>query len=116
MSHGIVARKKYLLGDVYPGQDLCWCKISIGANAIAVTRFDGTRVRQTRFVDDESEVLVLKAKLRVFARRMLPGGRWFLDKSSRESTAHLIVYYPSMSWYTPMRPVQRLNLGLWAEL
>lgn len=116
MPHGLVARKKYFLGDVYPGQDLCWCKIAIGVNAIAVTRYDGRRAVMTRFVDEESELLALKTKLRIFARRVRPGGKWFLDKPSREGTAYLIIYYPSVSWFTPGRPVVRLNLGSWAEL
>jgi len=94
---GAVALKMKYLGGVYPGQDLCWCKIEIGENAIQITRFRAGTVVGSKFIDFPAvAVSQLKQKLRVFVMRKAPGQRWQVRRA--RGVAIMYIYYPSASW------------------
>jgi hypothetical protein len=96
MIHKTDLKVKYL-GDSFIGQELCWCRITIGANAVSVERCDGTRLRTVRWIEQLNEVLAIKAKLRAYLPRMRSLGRWGMHRTT-QGTVYLTIYYPSRSW------------------
>lgn len=97
MSKGLVAMKQKYLGHAYPGQDLNWCRIDIGTNAVAVYVWKGGVERCTRFVTDEPSLSILKAKLRSFVRGKLGASGWSVEPGIHPKSARLFIWYPSLS-------------------
>jgi len=102
MGKGLVAMKQKYLGHAHPGQDLCWCEINIGVNAVVVTRFRaGVFVHQKFYEGSAADVL--KSKLRLFYRRTKVESRWqFLPHSP--GYFRMFIYYPSVRWHAERQP------------
>jgi len=107
MSGNVDLKKRYL-GAPYLGQDLCYCIISVGINAVTVTNIRAGYVRYSRFIDDIGEVDLLKAKLRAFLGRMQTAGRWKVHRQS-PGVANIVIYYPSRAWASPYRRVHLIG-------
>jgi hypothetical protein len=107
MSGNVDLKKRYL-GAPYLGQDLCYCTISVGVNAVAVTNVRAGHVRYSRFIDDEAEVNLLKTKLRAFLTRAQTIGRWKVHRQS-PGVANIVIYYPSRAWASPYRRIHLIG-------
>jgi hypothetical protein len=107
MSGNVDLKKRYL-GAPYLGQDLCYCIISVGANAVSVTNVRAGTVRYTRFIEDPDDVELLKTKLRAFLSRMHTAGRWKVHRQS-PGVANIVIYYPSRAWASPYRRVHLIG-------
>jgi hypothetical protein len=94
---GLAALKQKYLGSTFPGQDLCYCKISIGENAVHIARIKAGVLVGERWIDDTDQLFSLKEKLRAYVRRQAAPKRWIVHRTRHG--AEMVVYYPSVSWF-----------------
>jgi hypothetical protein len=95
--YGSINLKKRYLGGEYVGQELCYCKIEIGINAVAVSVMKNGRSEMKRFFEDPDKVSTLKTKLREYLLKMQGRQRWSWSKVG-QGTVYMMIYYPSVTW------------------
>lgn len=107
---GQVSMMMRYTGSAHLGQDLCWCVISIGENAITVNNFRAGSLRYSKQFTEPGQVAQLKGKLRTFYARTKTNGRVLFERQS-PCSARLWFYYPSRKWDRGFLRVAWLGLG-----